>query len=132
MLRLFARRTVRLPHYLGRSLASSANDSSRAATPTAPASTEPPNIPIATTAFKVANPEANMSTQSRMSWYITGGVVACSISYYLYLLYNEQHELEEYRASPKPEEVPLAQQVEKVLPNGRVLMKDGSIVSRGK
>ena len=87
------------------------------------------SIPLATTAFKMANPETMLNTQSRMSWSIFAGTVACCGAYYLYLLSQELREGDEVREKA---EVPRDQQIQRVLADGRMLMADGSIIRPSK
>ena len=88
-----------------------------------------PPIPDATTLFKLSNPELLLDPQKRASWRIVAGVVAFFSCYLTYTAYKEglltdgpaqlQHQAEEMRREAE---------VQKVLPDGRLLMRDGSIV----
>ena len=85
----------------------------------------PPPKPDATLLFKMTNPELMFDHRSRRSWYITGGVAAFFACYLGWTYYWEQRELR--IAPPKPAPAPVNRDVVKVLPGGRVLMRDGSI-----
>ena len=90
-----------------------------------------PSVPDATTLFKLSNPELLLDPKKRASWSVVAGVVVF-FSVYLGvtayregLLTGEKKLAEEYAA-----EVTRELEVQKVLPDGRLLLRDGSIVRR--
>ena len=89
-----------------------------------------PSIPDATTVFKMSNPELMLDPNKRASWKIVGGVVAFFTVYLSYTAYKEglfadagQSMSAEYATEKRHEA-----NVQKILPDGRLLMRDGSIV----
>ena len=79
----------------------------------------------------MSNPELMLDPNKRVSWVIVGGVVAFFGTYLTYTAYKEglltsdgQTQNAAERAKQKREEA----EVQKVLPDGRLLMRDGSIV----
>ena len=85
----------------------------------------PPPKPDGTLLFKLTNPELMLDPKKRGSWAITGGVAAFFACYVGWTYYWEQRELRDAPQPPPPK--PIDEEVAKVLPGGRVLMKDGSI-----
>jgi len=88
-----------------------------------------PSIPDATTLFKISNPELLLDPQKRSSWKLVAGVVAFFSCYLTYTAYKEglltdgPEQLQQQAVEMRREA-----EVQKVLPDGRLLMRDGSIV----
>lgn len=82
-------------------------------------------MPDATTVFKMSNPELMLDHNKRSSWAIVGGVVAF---FSVYLTYTAIFKDRIFDAAPPPSDSPHPEdEVHKVLADGRVLLKDGSI-----
>ena len=88
-----------------------------------------PSIPDATTVFKLSNPELMLDPRKSASWAIVAGVVAFFSVYLTWTAYREGlltdggQRLAEAYAEERKQEL----EVQKVLPDGRLLMWDGSI-----
>ena len=78
-------------------------------------------VPTATTMFRLSNPEAFMDPNKRISWVVTGVVAAFLAARLAYAAYQDSG------APPARVEPILPAEVLKELPDGRLLMKDGSI-----
>ena len=77
-------------------------------------------VPVATTLFKLTNPELMVDPAKRSSWILCGGVVSFFAVYIAYLEYTEP-------PPPKTQPPPSENDVKQVLADGRLLMYDGSI-----
>ena len=91
-----------------------------------------PVIPDATRLFKLSNPELMLDPKKGASWMVVGSVVAFFGVYLTWTAYREgllfdggQKMAEDHAA-----EVTYEAEVQKVLPDGRLLLRDGSIVRR--
>jgi len=84
-----------------------------------------PPVPDGTTLFRLANPELLLDPNRSHSWVIVGGVVAFFGAYLAYCYATDDF------WTPKPQAGAAAAEVDpsvrKVLPDGRLLMDDGSI-----
>lgn len=87
-----------------------------------------PSIPVATTLFKMSNPELMLDPNKRASWRIVAGVVAFFGCYMTYTAYQEGLLTGDGGAQQQAAESRFNADVQKVLPDGRLLMRDGSIV----
>ena len=76
----------------------------------------------------MSNPELLLDHNKRSSWMIVGGVVAFFGAYMTYTAIYKDGMLD---PKPPPAVAPLPElEVHKVLPDGRVLLKDGSIQAK--
>jgi hypothetical protein len=80
-----------------------------------------PSIPDHTTFFKMSNPELMLDEKNPGHWRITGGV---ALFFAVYLGWAYYKDLQSGVFDPPAESTA---NILKVLPDGRVLMKDGSI-----
>ena len=91
----------------------------------------PPSIPDATTLFKLSNPELMLDHNKKSSWAVVAAVVVFFSVYLGFTAHREglldgsSHLAKDYAA-----EVAHELEVQKVLPDGRLLLRDGSIVRR--
>jgi hypothetical protein len=90
--------------------------------PAAPASPLGPEQDY-TTLFKATNPELLFDHKKRSSWWVVGGVWAVFGTYIAYVAIYKDRMFD----PPAPAAPDLDSEVHKVLPDGRVLLKDGSI-----
>ena len=80
--------------------------------------------------FKLSNPELMLDPNKRASWKVVAGVVAFFSVYMSYTAYKEGlltdggQSMSAEHATDKRHEA----NVQKILPDGRLLMRDGSIV----
>ena len=88
-----------------------------------------PSIPDATTLFKLSNPELMLDPRKSASWMVVGSVIVAFAAILTFTAYREgllsdggQKLAEQYA-----EEVKQELDVRQVLPDGRLLMRDGSI-----
>ena len=84
-----------------------------------------PPIPDSTMLFRMTNPEVAMDPNKRISWVITGVVGFLLLARWGYAFYWDVREDRLGPQAPEPEADTL--QVSKRLPDGRLLMTDGSI-----
>ena len=100
-----------------------------ASTQQAAASSEtPPQAPQidSTMLFRLTNPEVNLDPNKRASWIVTGAVaVGCGLMLCFGLYQDRVTAAAKASAPPDPGAVPT--DAVKRLPDGRLLMKDGSI-----
>ena len=72
--------------------------------------------------FRLSNPEAFMDPNRRISWIVTGVVAALLAARLGFALWQDDGEFFEHKPP-----APTASDVKKILPDGRRLMRDGSI-----
>lgn len=92
--------------------------------PAAPASPLGPEQDY-TTLFKATNPELLFDHKKRSSWWVVGGVWVVFGTYIAYVAIYKDRMFD--LPTPAAEQPDLDSEVHKVLPDGRVLLKDGSI-----
>ena len=85
-------------------------------------------MPDATTLFKATNPELMLDHKKRTHWIPVGLTIAFFSAYMAYTAIVTDRMLDVPAAPKDVATQPLETQVHKVLPDGRVLLKDGSIV----
>lgn len=88
-----------------------------------------PSIPDATTVFKLSNPELMLDPRKSASWAIVFGVIVFFGTYLSWTAYREGllSDGGQKFAEAHAEEIRQELEVQKVLPDGRLLMRDGSI-----
>ena len=88
-----------------------------------------PSIPDATVLFKMSNPELLLDEKKSSSWKLVGGVVLFFSVYLTVTAYREGLLFDggQKLAEQHAEEARQQADVLKELPDGRVLMRDGSI-----
>ena len=131
MLSAIARRATRSARpLLARSLSDKRPPPSPSATHDADGKPLPP-IPDATTVFKLSNPELMLDPRKSASWAIVAGVVVFFSTYLTYTAYKEGFifgEGAQKMAEDEAKQIAYELEVQRVLPDGRLLMRDGSIV----
>ena len=93
-----------------------------------------PSIPDATTLFKLSNPELMLDPRKNASWMVVFSVIAFFGTYMTWTAWREGligdggQRMAEEQAKSLQEEL----DVQRELPDGRLLLRDGSIVKRKK
>ena len=91
----------------------------------AASSDAPPQID-STTLFRLTNPEVNLDPNKRSSWIVTGATAVGCVLMICYGMYQDSVTAAAKAAAP-PDPAALPTDAVKRLPDGRLLMRDGSI-----
>ena len=86
-----------------------------------------PEVPDSTFLFRMTNPELFMDPNKRSNWYIVAGVWAFFAAYIGWTYWRVDLPAQRAKEAAPPPPARVEDEVVRTLPNGRQLLRDGSI-----
>ena len=128
MLRGAARSRLHVAHF-GRSARLPTRSLSSSTPPPPPPDKTPdkPEVPDSTFLFRMTNPELFMDPNKRSNWYIVAGVWAFFAAYIGWTYWREDLPAQRAKEAAPPPPARVEDEVVRTLPDGRQLLRDGSI-----